>query len=742
MISSHAQQSVESLKDSVRLTELPDVVVIGNSPLGSSGISLNQFAGNVQTINYSDLPKNVNNLADLLNESLGSVNLNDTQGNKNQVDLNYRGFTASPVLGTPQGVSVFMDGMRMNEPFGDVVSWDLIPRIAISNITMIPGSNPVYGLNTLGGALSVNTKSGFNFSGTNSVLGLGSFGEQLIQLESGGHGEYTDYYVAASLNKDHGWAQYNPSNVQQLYTKFGFQDEKRDIDLSLMYANNSMYGNQTVPLSMISDATAGYSHPDYTNTQSFAMNLKSSYDFSSNATLAGNFYARHIDRSIFNSNITDTTIPGNSSCIGSPENCNAENLLANYTQNIYGLNVQKIDRQKLFDVPQNLTWGLNYEISNTAFNNAGQSAYLDSTRGVIGVQDFMNQSQVGSVNKRVGLFFTDTLQINDVIALTGSARWDHANIELSGNSCISNLNYNNGLCDAASGANTWTAVSGNYSYQRLDPSIGLTYKTGDKNTLFASYSEGFRTPSAIELACADPSTPCNSVPNAFGADPYLKPVISKTYELGYRGETQSMFRWKTALFVSHLYDDIYFNQTNAVNGYFSNIGQTRREGVEFAISGNSTHFDYSLSTTYVDATFQSSFAVANSSNSNPNQLVQPGDKIPSIPALTTKLNLGYKPVADTRIYLNLQGQSSQYARGDENNADVNGQVPGFLVAKLGASHKFNPSTELSAVINNVTNQRYSNFGVLSTNNVVTGANEQFRSMSVPRSFFTSLRLMY
>ena len=55
---------------------------------------------------------------------------------------------------------MFQDGVRINEPFGDGVNWDLIPNPAIATITLMPGSNPVFGLNTLGGAISITTKNG------------------------------------------------------------------------------------------------------------------------------------------------------------------------------------------------------------------------------------------------------------------------------------------------------------------------------------------------------------------------------------------------------------------------------------------------------------------------------------------------------------------------------------------------------------------------------------------------------
>jgi iron complex outermembrane receptor protein len=160
--------------------ELPEIAVIATTPVGGTGITEDQYPGNVQIINLKDMPANARSLPEVLDQAVGSATINNTQGNPYVVDLNYRGFTASPVLGTPQGVSVFLDGMRVNEPFGDIVSWDLIPQIAIANVTMVPGSNPVFGLNTLGGAVAINTKSGFAFPGGDAKVTLGSFGRRSL----------------------------------------------------------------------------------------------------------------------------------------------------------------------------------------------------------------------------------------------------------------------------------------------------------------------------------------------------------------------------------------------------------------------------------------------------------------------------------------------------------------------------------------------------------------------------------
>jgi iron complex outermembrane recepter protein len=736
--------------------ELPEINVVSTTPVGGTGIPLDKYPGNVQILNYRDIPQNSRNPAEMLNETVGSMNINETQGNPYVIDLNYRGFTASPVLGTPQGISVFLDGMRVNEPFGDVVSWDLIPQIAIANVTVIPGSNPVYGLNTLGGAVSMNTKSGFAFPGGEAKVTLGSFGRRSLDAEYGGHSDNKDYYVATSLSDDRGWAAYNPSRIRQFFGKVGYQSDRADLDLSVMYADNQLNGNQNVPLSTLGNAAAGYSHPDYTNTQAFTLNLRGSMALNEEKSIAGNLYYRHITRDVFNSNLDDSvaTSTNNPTCITSAD-CPASNLLANYTQNIYGANLQWSNSGKLLGKTQVLTAGVNAEYGETTFTNTGQHAFVDNTNATIGIDAFMPQATIQSSNRRFGVFATDTFDATERLAVTVSARYDYAWIGLSGTSCTDP----SGLCDGAAlvspapGTNTLADVSGNHSYQRLNPSLGMTYQLSPRLTGFANYAEGFRTPSAIELACADPNSPCTGIPNAFGADPDLQAVVSKTYEVGFRANVSERMRWRAAAFYSTLYNDILFNQTNAVQGYFANVGKTRRQGVELSLDGNADRLDYAVGASWVDATFQSPFTLANGSNSAciaangagggcAGVVAQPGDKMPGIPALTMKLRVGYALTPQTRVKMTVLAQGPQYARGDENNQDVNGRVPGFATVKLDVSHRVDKKFEVFGGATNLFNARYATYGTLGPNNLASGSAEQFRGIAAPRAVYAGLRALF
>ena len=167
--------------------ELPQVVVIGTTPLPGLGVPLNEVPANVQTGDSKDMQRQqALNIADYLNNNFSGVNAGDSAGNPYQTDIYYHGFTASPLLGTPEGLSVYVDGVRVNESFGDTVNWDLIPQSAISTVTLMSGSNPVFGLNTLGGALSIRTKSGHDDPGTQFEAYGGSFGRRAFEGETGG----------------------------------------------------------------------------------------------------------------------------------------------------------------------------------------------------------------------------------------------------------------------------------------------------------------------------------------------------------------------------------------------------------------------------------------------------------------------------------------------------------------------------------------------------------------------------
>ena len=260
--------------------ELPTVEVVGTTPVPGIGTPIKDVPSNVQIYTAKDMAKQKpSNISEFLEKNPTSVTINSGQGNPFQPDVNFRGFTASPLLGTPQGLSVFLDGVRINEPFGDVVNWDLIPQSAISSIQLIPGSNPTFGLNTLGGALAVYTKSGSAYPGTSIDLTGGSFGRRSAGFETGGKNGNLDYFVTGNYYKDDGWAEHNPSRIKQFFGKVGYQTDQSDLDVSLALADNALQGTQSLPLSFFDNRRQAYTFPDRNTNKLTFLNVKGSHFF-------------------------------------------------------------------------------------------------------------------------------------------------------------------------------------------------------------------------------------------------------------------------------------------------------------------------------------------------------------------------------------------------------------------------------------------------------------------------------
>ena len=451
--------------------ELPAIDVIETTPLDGVGKSKDKIPAPVQTASAEDISKtNAANIGDFLNRSMGSVYVNDTQGNGFQPDINYRGFTASPLSGTPQGISVYMDGVRLNQPFGDVVSWDLIPKSAIKSMAMMPGSNPLFGRNTLGGALSIETKDGKSNPGT-SVQGLGgAYGRNAYEFEHGGYNKERglNWFMTGNHHQDQGWRQASPSNVRQIFGKVGWEGEKTDVKLTAAYNDNSLIGNglQTVE-NLNQDYTSVYTTPDITKNRALFLNLEGKYQVNNKVMLAGNSYYRDIYTGSMNGDInndafgaaylgssstgssginrryltsngysllntaengSNTAFP-NLRCIAQAaatpggggdepsEKCNGIMTQSTTQQQNWGTQAQTIIEDKLFGMNNQFLFGGAYDQSVSAFNQSGQYGYLNPNGSVTAV----NGAAATATNN--GLYFNDAAdggsQVDNRVSLKG-----------------------------------------------------------------------------------------------------------------------------------------------------------------------------------------------------------------------------------------------------------------------------------------------------------------------------------
>ena len=744
------------------------VRVVGTTPLAGLDRSTGEIAAPVQAATLRDIEASgALDLSDFLNRRLNGVYLNEVQGNPLQPDLNYRGYTASPLLGTPQGISVYMDGVRLNQPFADVVSWDLIPRIAISEVALIPGSNPLFGLNTLGGALSLRIKNGLDHPGTALQLSGGSFGRKVADFEHGGASvKGFNWYVAGNLFFEDGWRDDSRSNVRQLFGKLGWQRKQTALGLALSFANNSLVGNALQEQRLLArDYTSIYTKSDITDHRAPMLVLNGRHNLSSSLALSGNAYFRYIrartlsgdinqgslDQSMYQpsaaeraalaaagytgvptagANAANTPFPfwrciGNALLRDEPgEKCNGLLNRGGTQQRNYGLSGQLSWFALARGRANQFTAGGAYDGNSIGFSQSTELGYLNPDRSITGVRVFADGVTGGNINgepydTRVELssrVHTTSVYVTDT--LSGRA-W---NLTLSGRynrTALDNRDRIQPLSSAGS-------LTGTHSFQRFNPAIGFTAQPTRSVNLYAGYTEGSRAPTSIELGCADPQSPCK-LPNALAGDPPLAQVVTRTVETGVRGGAETAVRWSAGWFRGENRNDILFVSSPQTGfGYFKNFGKTLRQGLELDLSGRVGRVNLGGGYTLLRATFESPEEVngtGNSANAAARRgikglesviEIEPGNRIPLIPSQMAKAYADIQVTSKLLVDIGVVGISSSYARGNENNQHRPdgtiyiglGKSPGYAVANLGVRYQVHRRLQLFVHLNNLFDRRY------------------------------------
>ncbi|MDP1659225.1 MAG: TonB-dependent receptor [Methylotenera sp.] len=765
----YAMPQMAAAENRAEAIELGKIEVVGTTPLSSLGVPIDQMPSNVQVVKGKDIQNQQSlGIADFMNQNLSGVNINEAQNNPFQPDVNFRGFTASPLVGTPQGLSVYQDGVRINEPFGDTVNWDLIPQNAISSMTLMPGSNPLFGLNTLGGALSVQTKSGEHYPGGGVQVYGGSFGRWAVEGEHGGKLDNGfSYFFAGNKFEENGWRDSSPSDVLQGFGKLGWSNDKTDVDVSFSGADTDLTGNAYTPQTILQDFgyKSIYTKPDQTQNKLGFINGKVSHWLSDELLLTTNAYYRRNHTKTLNGDVNDQYEALWEACddVGAP-NCDA-----NYSQ---GVNNRSETTNKGYGGTLQLTWatdrnmltaGTSVDLGRISFKQTEQeAAAFTSDRALTGLDPAIETANdLSGRSKTWSLFATDTFNVTSQLALTASGRYNHTNVKLTDNhflgghkeaTCINGVTGAIEDCDgtnievSAAGGN----AGGNHTFKRFNPAVGLTYAFTPELNAYAGYNEGNRAPSPIETGCADPAFPC-LLPNAMAGDPPLKQVVAKTFEGGFRGKLGKEFGWSMGAYRATNYDDLQFIASGTTGaGYFNNVGKTRRQGLDFGVNGKMSDFNWSAGYSFIDATYQDGFDIASQANSsrfvtgvdaNGNDIksirVSKGDKLTGIAKHQLKLRGEWQALPNWAIGASMVAFSDQYARGNENNKhkagvgiDGNdyagsGKVAGYAVFNLDTRYKFgNTGWQLFGKLNNVFDHEYYSSGLLGENAFI-GAGSTF-----------------
>lgn len=747
------------------------VEVIGVTPTHGVGLPESVIPYNIQSSTDADLQRTQSlDLTDYMKRNLGSLIVNDAQNNPLQPDIQFRGFTASPLLGLPQGLSIYQNSVRVNEVLGDTINWDIIPESSIASINLIGGANPLFGLNTLGGAISITTKNGFTHPGHSLEIYGGSFERIVTTAESGANNGRWGYYGTISYFDEDGWRDASESDALNLFTSFSFRDgTTTSLDLNFNYADTNLIGNQASPVELLSrDRDAVFTSPDITENSLLFADLEGQHWLNDLTLLSGNIFYRANDTDSFGGDGTefelcnapnatllceedDLTTPiedqNGNTIVGDLDgdgesDLNAINNISQRDQRNFGGSFQTTFLHNIFNRGNQFIAGAAYSQGFAEFFSNVEIASLNTDRRTLGTGLFVPDEGtfIDTQTRSWSFYMTDTISITDKLDFTVSARYNNTGVKITDKGGDSNLT------DPA------PRLAGEHDYQRINPAAGFTYAFNPQASGYFSYSESNRAPTPIELACADPNAPCN-LPNSFLADPPLEQVVAESFEGGFRGnfwnETLQAIKWHIGAFHTTNNDDIIFISTGGVaanEGFFSNVGKTRRLGMELGLNGQWDRLDWFLNYSYIEATFETAFNASSPNNpfadGNDEIQVEEGDRIPGIPDHTLKVGANYAVTPKFSIGGDLIFNSGVYLRGDE--ANLLDTTDDYAVVNLVGNYKVNKTFSVFARINNVFDTDYETFGLLGEPDEIPGfenfSDNRFLGPGAPISGFVGIRM--
>ena len=753
------------------VVELPTLDIFSTTPLSGTGVDVTKVPAAVTSVDAQQIQrKGSANVADSLSSATPSVNIQSASGNDYQPDVYFRGFDASPINGTPQGLAVYQNGVRINEAFGDTVNWDAIPTAAVKSIDVI-SNNPAFGLNALGGAISMQMKDGFNFHGLTLDTMAGSFGHVQGSLQYGKQVGNWATYIAVEGVRDGGFRQKSPSDIRRLYGDIGYKGETSEFHLNFGGADNRFGASASAPIELLQQSWSNiYTSPQTSRDQIGYLNLTGDVKLTPTWSVQGNAHVRTLYQSTVDGNATNAQAcdPAQGGAAGflcfndavTPAKGLDGQQLANtfpagatlgeidrtHTQTTStGATVQATNTDKLFGHDNHFVVGASFDYGVTHYGATAELGVINSDFGIAGSGVFLGPSgnpvsdgpvSLRTTNAYTGLYALDAFDVTDKLTVSAGGRLNYASLRLQDQ--------------------LGTSLNGGGDFLRFNPMIGATYKITPDISAYVGYSEANRAPTPQELSCANPAQPC-ILASFLTSDPALKQVVARTGEAGFRGShavgADAHVHWQLGVYRTDLSNDI-LNVADPLQqgfGYFQNVGGTRRQGVEAHIDYKTDRLTLAANYAYIDATFLNALTLGSNSpyaDANGNIQVSPGNQLPAIPHHRIKLSADYDVTSKFKIGADVDIVSSQYFVGDESNQFS--KLPGYWVANLDASYQVTDNIQIYAKADNIFDNRYYTYGTFfDTSQVPNFANggapfTDPRSLSParPRALYVGMRATF
>lgn len=658
-------------------------------------------------------------------EDLPGVTLGDQVGSPFQPDLRLRGFSVSPVVGLPQSISVFVDGVRVNEADASQVHFNLLPMRDLEMVELVRGPAGAFGKNSLAGALNLVTRRGIGPSQVEVEVFGGDFrdfgGSLLGSIETADF----DLYSRLSYRQSDGWRIKNHAQQLQAFIKVGRRREQSDAWISYTLSSDSIEGPQALPESWLEGGalpvdivspptdrrelqyTGG--NGDYFRPRLHFFNAHLERHLAPNLKLNLSGFARFTDFNQFNDNVTEADVMGITGIASK-----GGSLQVRYEPN------SDLTFSGGLDIARNDVDIEILELPNRAFPEIERS-----TTELAGT----NENNLG--------FYTDLFWRADTrTALHGSLRFDHVDVP-----------FRDFLDPEHSGDNRFNQITG---------ALGVSRETLLGGRLFAGYARGFRAPVILEITCADPEDPC-PLPFELGADPPLNPVTTDSWQAGFRTKSAQTSASVT-VYWSEVHNDLFsvVDPEQPTRGFFTNLERTRRLGLEGSITINSIPVipgaSIQVSAAWTQATFQTHATLAapflegddeedddDIGQLLPPPVVEPGDHLPLIPSVSAGLTIRYER-GEYGSDLSLQHIGERFLVGDEGNKGDFGKLARYSLLNLGVTRTLGATT-LYAEVKNLLDQRYNPFGLISPN--VRGPSEnveRFFTPGLPRRMLIGARI--
>lgn len=658
-----------------------------------------------------------------LERAIPGMTLGEAAGNPWQATINWRGFSAGALQGMEQGLAVYLDGVRFNQPFGDVVLLDIVPDTVLVS-AQVNDANPVLGRNALAGSLLVQTGDGVSLAGLKAQGDVDSEGMVGGAVSYGTGTAQSNLLVAIEARRDEGWRVASPSKLYRGFAKGIHQGDGWGVELSALGASTDLTGNGVSPVELL-DAKydAVFTRPDSTRTRFARVVAAPWLATSDTGRVELRAHWQYLDRRNANGDLADFgPCDANPArlCVEDDDDGFTDPLFSNGVPiaadaagddpavfnrgqertHAYGATLQWQDAVETGIGTRRIALGGTWERARTRFGAQTDLGELEEDRSVedLGLPLVSANGAILPVDlvtrlDDIALFASAQIPLTKSLSVEAGARYAHNRV----------------IMDDRLG----TALDGRHTFDRFNPSVEFDYALAEGIHATAGFALTSRNPTPAELSCADPESPC-TLANFFIADPHLKQVTATNWHGGINA-TGKVLAWRINAWRSETSNDIrMIASTVRGRAYFANLGHTRRQGVEASAEWRRDGWHMSANYAFTDARFRDAFTMSSPSNPAADDegtiMVRRGDQLPVVPRHALNLRLA-REQRTWSAGLTLRARSGQYLAGDEGND--NARTPAYAVFDLDGAVRLAPGIRLVAQLRNVLDKRYATFGTFS-----------------------------